>query len=105
MLGTALSTLTGLFSGRFLRNAFFLAFGAIILGAVVAAAGLGRLGAALDTIGDWTATEKLLAAIALLGVAWFSAAVLESQTRAITQFYEGYWPAWLGFLASRRLAG
>ena len=92
MIATALSTVTGLFSTRFLRNAFFLALVFVVLAAVVVESGRGELGTTLATLDGWSTLEQLLATIALLGVVWLFAAMLESQTRTITQCFEGYWP-------------
>lgn len=92
MFATALSTVTGLFSTRFLRNSFFLAFAFVVLATVVVESGRGRLGTTLSTLDGWSTLEKLLGTIALLGVVWLFAVLLESQTRTITQCFEGYWP-------------
>ena len=92
MFATALSTVTGLFSTRFLRNSFFLAFVFVIAACVVVESGRGRLDTTLSTLDGWSTLGKLLGTIALLGVVWLFAAVLESQTRMITQCFEGYWP-------------
>jgi hypothetical protein len=91
VFGTVISTATGLFDQRFLRNSFFLAFAFVALCAVVAGAGLGELGDWLATVTAWDVTAQLLAAVGLVGVVWFLAAILESQTRTITQVFEGYW--------------
>lgn len=104
MFGTVISTATGLFGQRFLRNAFFLAFAFVVLGAVVAGAGLGELRDWLATVTAWDGTSQLLAAAGLVGVVWFLAAILESQTRAITQVFEGYWYGPLTWLRDARKA-
>jgi hypothetical protein len=92
MFATALTTVTGLFSTRFLRNSFFLAFAFVLLAAVVVESGRGRLAATLSTLDGWSTVEKLLGTIALLGTVWLFAVMLESQSRTITQWFEGYWP-------------
>ena len=92
MFATALSTVTGLFSTRFLRNSFFLAFVFVVAACVVFESGRGQVGATLSTLDGWSTLGKLLGTIALLAVVWLFAAVLESQTRMITQCFEGYWP-------------
>lgn len=92
MFATALSTVTGLFSTRFLRNSFFLAFVFVIAACVVVESGRGRLDTTLSDLDSWSTLGKLLGTIALLGIVWLFAAVLESQTRRITQCFEGYWP-------------
>ena len=71
---------------------FFLAFAFVVTAGAVFETGRGRLGSTLSTLDGWSTLGKLLGTIPLLGVVWLFAAVLESQTRAITQCFEGYWP-------------
>jgi hypothetical protein len=100
MFATALSTVTSLFSTRFLRNSFFLAFAFVVAVAVTVESGRGHLATTLSSVDGWSTLEKLLGTVALLAVVWLAAAVLESQTRTITQCFEGYWPDW--FLTTAR---
>lgn len=91
MFGSVVSTVTGVLDRRFLRNSFALSLGFVVLGGVVALAGMGRLGAVAASWPTWPGTTQVLAVVALVAVVWLVAAVVQSQIRAITQVYEGYW--------------
>jgi len=62
-----------------------------VLCAVVALAGTHRLGATIARWRSWPALTQLLAVAGFIGAVWVVAAVVQSQTRSITQVYEGYW--------------
>jgi hypothetical protein len=96
MLQPVLETVSGVLDRRFLRNAFFLGFAFVAACVVVALAGLGRLGAAAGAWASQPVPVQLLLAVGFIALVWFVAAVADSQTRAITQAYEGYWGGPLG---------
>jgi hypothetical protein len=91
MFGSVVSTVTGVLDRRFLRNSFALSLAFVVLGGVVALAGMGRLGSVAAAWPTWPGTTQVLAVVGLVAVVWLVAAVVQSQIRAITQAYEGYW--------------
>ena len=98
MFATAVSTVTGVLDRRFLRNSFALSLAFIVACGVVALAGAGRLGALIATWQRWPALTQLLAVAGFIAAVWVVAAVVQSQTRSITQAFEGYWSGLLGGL-------
>lgn len=91
MLEPIVATVTGVLDRRFLRNAFFLSFAFVTLCGVVALAGLDQLGGAADAWQSATASVQFLVVAGFVATVWFVAAVVDGQTRSITQAYEGYW--------------
>lgn len=91
MFGSVVSTVTGVLDRRFLRTSFALSLAFIVLCGVVVLAGLGRLSAAITAWQSWPGPTQLLAVVAFIAAVWLVAAVVQSQIRAITQTYEGYW--------------
>jgi hypothetical protein len=91
MFPTVVSTVTGVLDRRFLRNSFALSLALIVLCAVVALAGAGKLGAATAAWKTWQASTQLLVSVGFIAAVWVVAAVVQSQTRTITQAFEGYW--------------
>lgn len=91
MFATAVSTLTGVLDRRFLRSSFALSLAFMVLSGVVVLAGMGRLGAVITTWQSWPALTQLLAAAGFIAAVWVLAVVVQSQTRSITQGFEGYW--------------
>lgn len=91
MFGSVVSTVTGALDRRFLRNSFVLSLAFITLCGVVALAGLGRLGAAVTAWQSWSGPTQLLAFAGFIAAVWVTGAIVQSQIRAITQLYEGYW--------------
>jgi len=82
---------TGVLDRRFLRNSFALSLAFIVLGGVVTLAGMGQLGAVIATWQSWPTLTQLLAVAGFIATVWVVAAVVQSQTRSITQAFEGYW--------------
>ena len=91
MLGAVVSTVTGFFDRRFLRNAFALSALFLIVCATAVLAARGELGDTLDAWSSLSVGGQLLAILAFVAAVWFLAAVVDSQTRTITKLYEGYW--------------
>jgi len=91
VFATAVSTLTGVLDRRFLRSSFALSLAFMVLSGVVVLAGMGRLGAVITTWQSWPALTQLLAAAGFIAAVWVLAVVVQSQTRSITQGFEGYW--------------
>lgn len=91
MFGSVVSTVTGALDRRFLRNSFVLSLAFITLCGVVTLAGLGRLGAAVTAWQSWSGPTQLLAFAGFIAAVWVTGAIVQSQIRAITQLYEGYW--------------
>jgi hypothetical protein len=91
VFSSVVATVTGVLDRRFLRNSFALSLAFIVLGGGVALGGRGRLGAVVTAWQSWPGPTQLLVVVSLIAAVWIVAAIVQSQTRAITQAYEGYW--------------
>jgi hypothetical protein len=91
VLGAVVTTVTGFFDRRFLRNAFALSAVFLIACGAAVLAGRRDLSGALDAWTTLSVGGQLLAIVAFFAAVWFLAAIVDSQTRTITKLYEGYW--------------
>jgi hypothetical protein len=91
VIAGVLAAVSGVLEQRFVRNAFFPALAFLAAGAIVGLAGRHRLAHALDGWQKAGGPTQAVVVVAGAAAAWFFAAIIDSQTRRITQLFEGYW--------------